>query len=158
MTVTNQNFKVYRGDTWILHVDLTEADGSPYDPTLEAVIRWRLATSPHATEAEALVRKSLGDGIAVVEGGVDIILESGDTDQKPGLYYHELKVWDEGDVATAMTGNMVVRRAVPMGDIARPVATNLGLRGDLPIADRTMTIGLAFNEPANSQYFSLLAL
>ena len=34
MTVTNQNFRTYRGDTHTIHVDLTQADGSSYDPTL----------------------------------------------------------------------------------------------------------------------------
>jgi hypothetical protein len=34
MTVTNQNFRIYRGDTHTIDVNLTQADDSPYDPTL----------------------------------------------------------------------------------------------------------------------------
>ncbi len=108
MTDVNQNFKVYRGDTHILHVDLTQADGSPFDATAGATLKWRLTRNP-ADEDDAVVRKELGSGIEAVEtGGVDITLSGTDTDLPPGLYYHELKVWDSGDVATAMTGFGVV--------------------------------------------------
>ncbi len=132
MTVTNQNFKVFRGDTHMLQVTLTQVDGSPYDPTLGAVIRWRLATSPHAAEEDALVRKSLGDGITVVGNAASIVLAAEDTDMPAGLYYHELKVWEGTDVATMMTGYAVIRRAVQMGDGPSPISGQAVLDRKIP--------------------------
>ena len=137
MTITNQTIKLYRGDSATLFVALTQADGTAFDPTLNAIIRWRLARTQHSPETAALVRKSLGDGIelATVDGvdGVNVTLSTADTDQVPGLYYHELKIWDDGDIATAMTGTCVVKRAVQMGDLARPVTGNVALTATLPV-------------------------
>jgi hypothetical protein len=122
VTAVNQNFKVFRGDSHTLHIDLTQADGTPYDPSLSAVLRWRLAVSPYADETDAMIRKSLGNGIAVAGSGVDITLNPEDTDIPIGLYYHELKVWEGTDVATTTIGNALIRPAVQMGDLASPAA------------------------------------
>ena len=83
MTVTNQNIKVYRGDTAALHVALTRADGTPYDPTTPGIaIKYRIALSPGGGE---LVAKDLNDGIVAETGGVAISLSVADSDRRPGL-------------------------------------------------------------------------
>ncbi len=133
MTQVNQNFKMYRGNSQVIRVDLTTADGSPYDPLVGAVLRWRLAKSPYATEVESLIKKYLNDGITGATGYVQIALEPTDTeDLQPGLYYHELKVWDGDDVATAMVGHAVIRPSISMGDTMQPSHVDIVLTGTAP--------------------------
>src|SRR5882724_11457611 len=128
MTIRNQTVKVNRGDTALLFVALTQADGTPFDPSINAVIKWRLARTSHTSENMALVRKSLGSGIATVTSpikGVNITLKAEDTDFFPSLYYHELKVWDGVDVFTAMTGTFIIKRVIGMGDLVSPPSKDL---------------------------------
>jgi hypothetical protein len=132
MTVTNQNFKVFRGNTHSLDIALTQADGTPYDPTLNAVLRWRLTTSAHAKEEDAIIRKSTGNGITVAGNVATIVLATEDTDIDPGLYYHELRVWEGADIMTTMIGNAVVRRAVQMGDNVAPAAKQAIIERKVP--------------------------
>jgi len=132
VTITNQDVKIYRGDTATLFVTLTQADGSPFDPTVSVEIRWRMARNWHTPESEALVRKQLGEGIELTAGGVNIDLEAADTDVFPGIYYHELKVWDVGDVMTAMTGAMVIKPSVQMGEPSAPADAVFTLQADAP--------------------------
>lgn len=123
MTIRNQTVKINRGDTALLFVALTQADGTPYDPTVNAVIKWRLSRTSHTSEDRALVRKYLGNGITNVAApikGVNIALAAEDTDFFPGLYYHELKIWDNNDVMTAMTGTFIIKRVIGMGDRISP--------------------------------------
>ncbi len=124
MTKRNQHAKVYRGDSAQIVVTVTQADGSAYDPTIGALLRYRMARTAHASDDESLVRKSsaAGDGITSTPlGAVTIVLNPENTDFEPGVYYHELKVWDGTDVATAMVGAFVIRRSIPMGDRISPV-------------------------------------
>lgn len=134
MTITNQDIKLYRGDTATLFVSLNMADGQPFDPTINATFKWRMSANWHTPESEALVRKELGSGIALATGGVNIALVSADSDFAPGLYYHELKVFDTGDVTTAMTGTVVIKRSVRMGDSSEPAAAVITLQGNIPVA------------------------
>lgn len=123
MTKRNQNAKIYRGDSAQIVVAVTQADGTPYDPTIGALLRYRMAKTSHATDNESLVRKSsaASDGITSTPlGAVTIVLNPENTDFEPGVYYHELKIWDGVDVATAMTGAFIIRRAIPMGDRIAP--------------------------------------
>lgn len=112
MTQTNQNFKVYRGDNALLTIALTQADGSEFETPLNAVLKWRMALNWHSPEDETLVSKSLGAGLEVVEGGVSVELAADDTDFQPGLYHHELRIFDGDDIAMAMVGTMVIKNAI----------------------------------------------
>ena len=133
MTARNQNFKVYRGNSAVLSVMLTMADGSAYDPTIPNItMRWRLSRTSHSPESEALSRKSDSDGISIIAGGVEIVLNSEDTDFIPGVYYHELKIWDGEDVDTAMTGFAIISGSIPMGDNLTPGSTSTKLMGTAP--------------------------
>lgn len=115
MTATNQIIKVRRGNTAALSVALTQADGTPYDPTIGAVVRWRMARNWH--NADILVLKTLGNGLEwPAAGEVNITLDATDTDFSPGLYHHELTVWDGGDVNSAMIGTVVIKPAMPFGE------------------------------------------
>lgn len=117
MTTAHQNLRVHRGNSAKLVIDVTNADGSPFQPALEADFKYWISTSPHALQGEALVAKTLGNGITVVPEGVEVVLSATDTDLVPGLYYHELKVWNLDDVATTMTGYVVVKHALVGGNV-----------------------------------------
>jgi hypothetical protein len=119
MTFVNQDFRIYRGDTHKLHVDLTNADGTPYDPTILGIsMEWIAAPSAATMDSDALIRKTSADGggITVASDGVDIVLTSADTDLKPGCLSHELRIVDtvSGDVSVVMTGALVVKPAMRM--------------------------------------------
>jgi hypothetical protein len=110
MTVANQIIKVRRGNTAALSIALTQADGTPYDPGIGAVVKWRMARNWHSIEV--LVTKTLGAGLELSPGRVLVSLDAADTDFVVGNYYHELSVQDGGDVASAMIGTVVIKAAM----------------------------------------------
>jgi len=137
VTIKNQNVKINQGDTITLFVALTQADGSAYDPTINAVIKWRLLRNAYDDVSEALVKKDLGAGITVVTApikGVNIALNIADTNLPVRFYYHELKIWDVNDVTTAMTGLIIIQHAVQMvkENVALPAARQFSLSGTAP--------------------------
>jgi hypothetical protein len=116
MTIPNQNAIVYRANTAQLLITLTMADGTPYNPAIDAEIKYRIARNWHTPEADALVSKSnaVGEGITVAGQIATIELSATDTDLEPGLYHHELKIIKAPDISTSMTGTVVVRKAMKM--------------------------------------------
>lgn len=137
MTVKNQNVKINQGDTVTLFVALTQADGTPFDPTINAVMKWRLLRNAYDDALEALVKKDLGTGITIVTApvkGVNIALNVVDTNLPVRFYHHELKIFDVNDVTTAMTGLVIIQRAVQMvkEDIISPAARTFMLSGTAP--------------------------
>lgn len=125
MTAVNQNFKCYAGNSHVIHVALTQADGSPFDPTIGATLRWRMTQFPW-DDTKSVVQKEWGNGIASAsDGGINITMSSTDMDLKPGLYYHELKVWDGDDVNTALVGYIVIKPSAQMNDHPSPSAAEL---------------------------------
>jgi hypothetical protein len=139
MTILNQNIKVNRGDTVTIFVALTHADGTPFDPTDNVVIKWRMMPNWHTDYDDAVIRKDLGGGIALVGGstpGINIELHSDDTKYLiPGLFYHELKVWDDDDVATAMTGTFIIRKSVVMNK-----AIVIALKGEMVLSPKSPAV------------------
>jgi hypothetical protein len=113
MTVANQDFRVYRGDSCQIDVALTAADGTTFRIDAGTQLRWVMTRFP-SDESKAAVVKTLNDGIGPIDGGVLISLSATDTDLPPGQYYHELKIFDVADVATAMTGTVVIQRSAKM--------------------------------------------
>jgi hypothetical protein len=109
VTIANQNVTIYRGDSKLLFIELTNADdGTPFVPGAAAEIKYRIAFNASEIR-QPLVFKTLGSGVAQVPGGVNIALSPDDTNLFPRQYYHELKIEDLGDVMTAMTGVVWVR-------------------------------------------------
>lgn len=115
MTTTNQTIKVRRGNTAALSISLSQADGSPYDPGIGAVVKWRMARNWHSIEI--LVTKTIGAGLEVSPGKVLVSLDAADTDLVVGNYYHELSVQDGGDVASAMIGTVVIKPAMAVDSL-----------------------------------------
>ena len=139
MTKTNQTIQIYRGDTAAVSITLTHADGSPYDPVVEdAVPEWRMARTAFSPADEALVQKVVGAGLDLPPAGggvVTLTLTRADTDFEPGVYYHELKVFDGDDVYTFLTGAFVIKQALQMGSKAlRPATGTMALTASGPVA------------------------
>src|SRR5262245_65451881 len=117
MTQTNQTIDVYRGDSKVVLVELTNADdGNPFDPTAPGVtIQWRMAQTmygidgPTVLDPGPLLAKSIGNGLTPSPGQVQILLTPTDTDREARQYVHALRVYDNGDVASTMTGTFLVR-------------------------------------------------
>jgi hypothetical protein len=129
VTIANQNVVMHRGDSKTLFVELTNADGTPFNPAAGAEIRYSIAFN--ASEVGApLIFKELGNGIvpATVDDktGVNITLTPADTNLFPRQYYHELKVEDQGDVTTAMVGVILVKPALQPWTLAEMEAAATG--------------------------------
>lgn len=124
MTTTNQDRQIYRGNTATLSFTFSE----PVSST--ATFKWRMARTWHSPELATLARKALGTGLTPVTKevvteppsipavfeivGATVDLTEVETDLVPGLYYHELKVFDGGKVSTAIVGTVVIKRAIAM--------------------------------------------
>jgi hypothetical protein len=131
MTQTNQNIDLYRGDSKVVVVALTNADnGLPFDPTTPGIdIQWRMACTMYGLDAPTaidppgpLLAKSLGHGIVGSPGQVEIFLTPTDTDREARQYRHALRVYDHGDVATTLTGTVLIRPVPRMGTLVRDIA------------------------------------
>src|SRR6266566_2875834 len=138
MTISNQNAKIYRGDTVTLFVALTQADGTPYDSSINTVMKWRMLNNAYDDESLSVAKKDLGSGIVSVTSpakGVNISLLSSDTNLDPGFYYHQLVIWDGPDQTTAMVGLIILKRAVLMvkAGIIAPASRTIMLSGSVPI-------------------------
>lgn len=125
MTQTNQVIDVYRGDSKLVLVDLTNADdGTPFDPTAPGInIQWRMACTmfgldqPSALDPGPVLAKSLGQGITALPGQVQITLTPTDTNLEVRKYRHALRIYDGADVATTMTGWVVIHPVTQMGTL-----------------------------------------
>lgn len=136
MTEINQNLAVYRGDTQIFFVALTdETTGDPLDIDTVTSIRWRLATTSYSLRP--LVSKELGAGIVPVEGGVNVELSAEDTDQEYGVFYHEMKIITGAQVETALTGNFIVRHSL---DMSEQVPVQMQLEGSSGLSSDITTL------------------
>ena len=123
MTVANQTIDVFRGDSRLVLVTLTNADdGTPFDPTAPGIdIQWRMAQSlygldgPTVLDPGPLLAKSLGSGIVPSPGQISITLTPQDTDIEAREYIHALRIYEGGDVASTMIGTFLVRPMRAMG-------------------------------------------
>jgi hypothetical protein len=131
MTETNQNLKLCRGDSATVFVDLKRADGTPYDPTIPAAIKYRVARSL-SSDAPALIAKEMGDGITNAPGGINIELTSADTDIRPGIYPQLLRVFDGEDIDTMLIGVLVIKPSLKMGPWRLPKSAGLALSSKAP--------------------------
>jgi hypothetical protein len=116
VTVSNQTVVVWAGDSVAISIALVDANGDPFVMPAGGGLEWRMARTSADADADCVVRKNLGDGILYQDGAAEIALSRFDTAVVPGIYYQQLVVVDPGtdDVSVAMTGNVVVRRALRM--------------------------------------------
>lgn len=108
------DFTMTAGDSKVLEVTVTDAAGAAVDLTGVQGIRWHMARS--VNDRPATVEKSLGSGIAVtdaVNGVFTVTLDSADTEDERGDFYHEAEVIDEnGNVSTVLTGAVTINPAL----------------------------------------------
>lgn len=117
MTIRNQNVIIYRGDSTMIDIAVTQEDGTPYDPATGAQFKYRVAETSHEDEVDVLISKSSdpSGGITPIIGGVEVVITTADTTAfDPGIYYHELKLFDGVDEATTMVGAFIVRPSLLM--------------------------------------------
>jgi hypothetical protein len=119
MTIANQDVEIHRGDSALLEISLTDANGDPYVPQAGDSVIYRVAANSHIRQEDCLIEKDLDNGISVVNGIVAVALSPIDTNIRPRSYYHELKVIDGPDVATAMIGNFEIRHALVSSEISQ---------------------------------------
>jgi len=112
MTRRAQDVIVYRGNTALVSIMLTTADGSPIDVSdPDLAIKWRLAGT-FASDNDMVLKELNTGGITLTPDGVaSIALASTETDFDPGVYYHEMTITSSGDVDTALTGALVIKAA-----------------------------------------------
>jgi len=113
MTISGQNVTVYAGDTQTVAVQLTDANGAPFTLSANGTVKYRVTETSHDS-ADPEIAKELNAGILMDQNVAEVTLLSADTNLPPGIYYHEMKIYDLGDVSTAMTGAFVVRNALNM--------------------------------------------
>jgi hypothetical protein len=113
VTITSQNVVVYAGDSQTVAVTLSDANGDPFTLSASGTVKYRVAQTSHDSD-DPEVAKELNGGVVMNGNVAEVTLLSTDTNLPNGIYYHELKVYDLGDVSTAMTGAFVVRNALSM--------------------------------------------
>ena len=111
MSKRNQNFDMYIGESKLVYIALTNADGTAFNPA-GATMEWWMAKTNHSPK---LFSKMLNSGLVVSTGGVNVSIESADTyDLKPEIYYHELKITTPSGLSVATVGAVHLRPALDM--------------------------------------------
>ena len=108
MTMINQNFTLFSGDTKYLHVDLTDSNGEAVDLTGMA-IKWGVKKN---VRTATIFLKTTPTGIDIpdpLNGRFTVKIHPLDTATLSGVFYHEAQITDvEGNVSTVLTGTMTV--------------------------------------------------
>lgn len=105
MTRTNQDFTMWSGDSKVLEVTVTDADGDAVNLTGASI--------DYVMQDDADISKSVGDGISITSpatGGLfEITLDPSDTTALAGDYHHECEVTDSSDnVSTVFVGTVTI--------------------------------------------------
>ncbi|UBF23027.1 phage BppU N-terminal domain [Haloarcula virus HCTV-16] len=116
-TVTKTNQKVggkddpyYAGDSLTIEVTVETPNGGAFDLT-GGTISWALAD--HSGAEADLTDEDSGVTTGIVnasEGRLEVVIDSGATDDLAGKKYHELEVEAaDGDKTTVLTGPFIIR-------------------------------------------------
>ncbi len=116
MTMLNQNFSMWAGNTRYLSVSVTEQDGETPKDLTDAHIVWILREYGSAenilvkeTSAEATPLGGLMINDPPTAGIFTIFLYPEDTQDLSGVYYHQADVTNQhGEVSTVLTGSAVI--------------------------------------------------
>ena len=106
MTIVGQNYTMFSGDSKVITVTVTDADGAAVNLT-GATISYVIFDDGSAT-----ITKTVGSGITVTDaaaGTFTITLAASDTASLAGAYYHECQVTDSsGNISTIFTGTVTM--------------------------------------------------
>lgn len=107
MTMTNQNFSMYSGNTKNILVSVTSDGGASV--TLDgSSVKWTL--KEHDVSEAFLLQKTNGSGVSFVGGQIKIALSPADTSALEGTYYHECELTDAiGNVSTIFEGYITIK-------------------------------------------------
>jgi hypothetical protein len=111
MTATAQDFTIYKGDTLVITVTVTNSAGAAKDLT-SASIEW---SAGHSPDRPANITKTTAEGggvsITNAAGGIfTITLTATDTAAMDDVYFHRAQVTDSGsNVSTVLTGWITVK-------------------------------------------------
>lgn len=112
MTVTDQDFSMYAGDSRTLTIAVVDGDGAAVNLT-GASIEWGLWSDADATTL--LISKSTSSGITILTQSGDtlgkfrVTLAPADTSGLQGDYRHEAEVTDgAGNISTTTTGKATI--------------------------------------------------
>jgi hypothetical protein len=132
VTVSNQDTTISRGDSALLNISLTDANGAPFSLTPGGSIKYRMANNPHSGDDETHIRKDLTTGITLVGGVASVPILPEETNLPPNIYYHELKVFDVNgvDISTAMTGAFIIKQSLQLPS-AKQAKASLDLGGSV---------------------------
>lgn len=108
MAATEQNFEMYAGDTKNINIEVRQ-DGEIINVS-QATFKWAMKNSP--TVKENVLYKESGEGIITTDGENGLIrirLDSSDTEDLIGGFYHEVEMTDHlGNISTITVGNAVI--------------------------------------------------
>lgn len=108
----------HAGDAHVLPVSVTDGDGEEIDIT-GAEIEWFLKRERGAPDADALLSKTAGSGVEVINAGAgeaEIQIETGDTDglleegTQEDSFEHVCRITIDGDRVTVFHGSFQVVR------------------------------------------------
>jgi hypothetical protein len=99
--------ELYAGDTKILTIAITDANGNAVDVSTATAIVYGVYGRISST---AIISKTLAGGITVVTSTVTVTLDPEDTaDIAPGAYIHECEVTQaSGAVYTVLQGKLTI--------------------------------------------------
>ena len=106
------SFSMFAGDTKVLQVDVIDENGDQL-PITGNLIRWQLASK--VTDDPALIEKSVGSGITIIDGPhgrFNVLLDPEDTLTLSGKYYFEAEIDDGGIISTILTGDAEIKPAL----------------------------------------------
>jgi len=110
---TQSSISMHSGDTRKLQVTIVDESSAAVDLTSASII-WALskkAADEVLPRGSAIVTKSIGDGITVIDavtGRVDILIDSADTASLAGDFYHEMQLTLGGSVSTVLYGTVTI--------------------------------------------------
>lgn len=111
MTNTNQDFSIREGEDAVVAITITDENGTPIDLT-NYTLKWQAARS--RKQVTPLIEKTddTGGGLVVTDalnGELDLVLDSIDTEGIVGSLYHEMAILDVDDkLKVVLTGIMTV--------------------------------------------------
>jgi hypothetical protein len=109
MPAENQNVFLPAGDS--LDIVLAVKTEAGVDvPLAGATVRWWMGHSRFSAGDGVLIKKSIGQGVAITDATATVSLAPSDTAEIPaGTYYHEAEiVFADGSVSTVTTGRFTL--------------------------------------------------
>ena len=109
MPAKNQSFETFRGNKARLQFVLTSRDTSTPTDILDTVVYWYLSASKGGS---ALVAKSTDTGITINGNIITVLLDTADTQDLQGVYYHELRADINGELTTLAVGRVTIQESI----------------------------------------------